>query len=278
MGIWIVLPAYNEAVALPRLLARLDRLPESSPELFADLRFLVVDDGSSDATAEIARLWPRVRVARHERNLGLGQALLTGLVSALADPAASLVITMDADDTAGAEVVVSLATRALQGADVVIASRYRPGAVVTGVPLGRRAISRAASWLCHLTFRYPGVRDYTSGFRAYSRSFLASALSMWADRLVTSHGVACQLELLWKGARSAGGTPRFAEVPLVLHYDRKPGRSKLNLLPAAREALAWALRPLLPPNGRVSTPPCIPLHQQAQPRKGPGVKGGAARL
>lgn len=273
MGIWVVLPAYNEAEALPRLLARLDRLPESSPELFADLRFLVVDDGSSDATAEAAGRWPRVRLVRHERNLGLGQALLTGLTSALADPAASLVITMDADDTAGPEVVTSLALRALQGADVVIASRYRPGAVVTGVPAGRRVISRAASWLCRLTFRYPGVRDYTSGFRAYSRSFLAAARAMWGDRLVTSHGVACQLELLWKGARATGGSVRFAEVPLVLHYDRKPGRSKLSLLPAAREALAWAVRPLLPANGRVSTSPGASLYEQARP-VGPGTGGG----
>src|SRR3990170_6068862 len=105
----IILPAYNEAAALPPLLAAIatDVPCELSP------RVIVVDDGSTDDTARVAKsasssLPPSLLTAHcllltvvsHPRNLGLGAALRTGLTAAMADAADDdIIVVMDADNT-----------------------------------------------------------------------------------------------------------------------------------------------------------------------------------
>jgi len=233
-GVWIVLPAYNEARALPGLLAGLKALSDNLP----GLRLLVVDDGSSDGTVEAAQRGG-AEVIRHARNLGLGRALLTGFAAALSDPDAACVVTMDADGTAGAGVALALAQAVLSGgAGIAIASRRVPGARVKGVPPLRRAASLAGSLLCRAALGLP-VRDCTSGFRAYSAPTLRGALEAWGGDLVTASGPASQVELLWKCLPFAG---KVSEVPLVLDYGPKRGRSSTRLLRHSAEALALVAR------------------------------------
>lgn len=71
-----------------------------------------------------------------------------------------------------------------------------------------------------------GIRDFTSGFRAYRVSLLRRASTHWGERLVEERGFACMVELLLK-LRHCG--PAVSEIPLRLRYDRKPGASKLRL-------------------------------------------------
>jgi len=174
------------------------------------------------------------QVVRHSSNLGLGQALLTGL-RACSD--ADVILTMDADGTAGLDVALALAVAVAGGADLAVASRYVPGARVAGIPAGRRLLSRAGSVLARLVLGLP-VRDSTSGFRAYSGTVLREALRLWDGRLVTARGPACQLELLWKCLPFAH---RVVEVPLVLDYGKR-GKSRLRIWRGAAEALACLLR------------------------------------
>src|SRR5262249_42542438 len=85
-GVWVVIAAYNEARAIGRVLAGLSALP---------YRVLVVDDGSIDATGEVAAR-AGAEVLRHPINLGQGAALQTGIDYALLS-GASHVVTFDAD-------------------------------------------------------------------------------------------------------------------------------------------------------------------------------------
>src|SRR5206468_4069357 len=99
-AIHIVLPAYNEAARLPRLL---DRIDEAMAEAAFPYRVILVDDGSTDETfalaQEAARRLP-ILVERHSRNQGLGITLRDGLrAAAQVAEDRDLIVTMDADDT-----------------------------------------------------------------------------------------------------------------------------------------------------------------------------------
>ena len=95
----------------------------------------------------------------------------------------------------------------------------------TAPPL-RRLMSRGAAHMFRVVAKVDGVRDFTSGYRAYRVSLLRRAAGHWGERLVVEQGFACMVELLLKLRHC---NPRIAEVPLVLQYDRKQGASKLKL-------------------------------------------------
>jgi len=221
----VVIPAYNEARALPGLLCSLGNLRD----LFAEVRFVVVDDGSSDGTAEVAARHG-AEVVRHPSNRGPGPALLSGLRAA---QDADAVVTAGADGAAGREVASRLILAVMGGAGIAVASRYVAGAEVRGVPLLRRLLSRGVSVLACLVLGLP-VRDVTSGFRAYSGEVLRGAFSRWGDALVTCRGRGCQLELLCKCLPFAG---RVEEVSLA----PAGGAGSWSWRDAA-EALAWLCR------------------------------------
>ena len=171
--ILIVLPAYNEAEGLPPLL---NEIRQCMKESRLEYKVVVVDDGSSDGTWDAivrhAQEMPVVPV-RHEKNRGLAEALRSGLQVALAEAAPTdVIVTMDADNTHAPGLVMRMLGLIREGHDVVIGSRYVPGARVVGVPLHRRLLSYNASLLMRAVFPIQGVRDYTCGFRAYRASIL----------------------------------------------------------------------------------------------------------
>jgi dolichol-phosphate mannosyltransferase len=78
-----------------------------------------------------------------------------------------------------------------------------------------------------LAVRYPGVRDYSCGFRAYTADILRKLPDAYGSEYLCEDGFACMLELLFKLKRIHA---RATEVPLVLRYDRKQGESKMKVL------------------------------------------------
>lgn len=223
----VVLPAYNEEESLPPLLSRLSGLGRSST---APLTVWVVDDGSSDSTAQVVRDGVPgldVRLVSHPVNLGLGQAVHSGLRAVLASAAPDdVVVIMDADDTHDVLLVPRMRDAMDEGADIVIASRFVSGGDDRTAPPFRRLLSRGAAGLFRLALPLDGVNDFTSGYRAYRVSLLGRAMSHYGERLVEEQGFACMVELLLKLRHCH---PVMAEVPLVLRYDRKLGPSKLRL-------------------------------------------------
>ena len=234
------MPAYNEERTIPKLLVRLH---EDLVDDGVDYAVIVVDDGSADRTYDavcaVARDKP-VTVVRHEQNLGLGEAIRTGLLRACEEAAdRDIIITMDADDTHTPGLILRMVRTIREGSDLVIASRYQPGARVIGVSLGRRLLSRAASLVCQVSFPTAGVRDFTCGYRAYRASLLKEAFARYGRSLVEHSGFQCMLDLLLK-MRSMGAI--IVEVPLILRYDQKHSASKMKIGQTIRASLLLLLR------------------------------------
>ena len=231
----IVLPAYNEESALPALL-------EGLKSVLANCDFpsevIVVNDGSTDRTLEIIRSFDTrlsLRVIDLQPNRGLARALKTGLSAAVAGAQADdVIVTMDADNSHPPALIPQMVGLVRNGSDVVIASRYRSGSRVSGVPRLRRLMSLGACGLFCLLVPIRGVRDYTCGFRAYRAELLIRAFALYPDTLIKQPGFGCMAELLMKLERLE---PRISEVPLALNYNLRNRVSKMNVWQTARETL-----------------------------------------
>lgn len=237
---WIVLPAYNEADNLGDLLRGIavTMAGEGWP-----YRVVVVDDGSADATATVAREHATampLELLVHERNQGLGPTIRDGLRHAAeAAGPADVIVSMDADNSHLPGLIPSLVRRVRAGQDVVIASRYQRGSQIRGVPAGRVLVSLVASWLFRLVFPIRWVRDYTCGYRAYRAEVLRRAFADLGDGFIDQPGFQCMVDILLKLARRGC---LFDEAPMVLRYDQKIGPSKMNVRGTIAATLKLMLR------------------------------------
>jgi len=161
----VIVPCYNEEGSLPGLALRLAHLrKELAPR--GALEVVLVDDGSADRTAELARRLfgdgPGFRLVRHPRNLGLGAAFATGIDAAHG----TLIGTVDADGSYDPLLLVELFARLDAGADLATASPYHPQGEVAGVGALRLVLSRGVSRLYGWVLPQH-LYTYTSCFRAY---------------------------------------------------------------------------------------------------------------
>jgi dolichol-phosphate mannosyltransferase len=240
--VWIVLPAFNEERDLPSLLERID---EATEEAGLPFEILIVDDGSTDATAEVAGIWSNklpLQVMTHDQNQGLGETLRDGLEWAchLAQPT-DVIVTLDADNTHTPELILRMVRTVREGHDVVVASRFMPGSRVRGVPFNRRVLSRVAGLLFKVVFPIPGIRDYTCGYRAYRAGLLQDVI-MKNPRFFDQDGFQVMVDVLLKLRRNRDLI--FGEVPLILRYDLKEGSSKMEVGTTIRGTLALMWRRL----------------------------------
>ena len=213
--VWAVLPTYNEAENIERLVeAVLERLPESR-------RVLVVDDNSPDGTGEIAdRLAAAhddVSVLHRASKQGLGPAYIAGFREALAG-GAELIMEMDSDFSHDPVYLPQL-LRAIESADVAIGSRYVPGGGVTEWGKVRRFISRGGSRYARAILGVD-IRDLTGGFKCFRREVL-EAIDL--DD-VNALGYAFQVEMTYRAIQAGF---RVVEVPIVFR-DRTEGSSKMS--------------------------------------------------
>jgi dolichol-phosphate mannosyltransferase len=217
-GAWLILPTYNEAENIERLVRAV--LPELE-STGREHTVLIVDDGSPDGTGQIAdrlaeELEP-VRVLHRPEKKGLGRAYLAGFEVALAG-GAELVLEMDSDfshDPADLPRLIAAA----DAADLVLGSRYVPGGGVENWGAVRRALSRGGSWYAQILLGVP-VRDLTGGFKCFNRRVL-EAIDLDG---VHADGYGFQIELTYRAVQ-AGFT--VAEVP-ILFRERREGHSKMT--------------------------------------------------
>ena len=164
MKLVVQLPALNEEQSIGGVL---DSIPRSLPEV-DELQVLVVDDGSTDRTAELARARGAV-VVSHARNRGVGAAFRTGLAKAT-ELGADIVVTLDADGQFNPGDIPKLIAPILAGeADFVTASRFLDPALVPEMPAAKRwGNDFMARWVSSITHKR--FQDVSCGFRAYSKN------------------------------------------------------------------------------------------------------------
>ena len=236
----VVLPVYNEEQHIGALLGKIDDAMRRSRVPF---EVIAVDDGSSDGTSTILEEQKQrlpLSVYRHQVNQGLGATIGDGLrIAAKVAAADDVIVTMDSDETHSPDLMVQMVRMIGEGRDVVIASRYQPGARVVGVSVLRRFLSFGASILFRLAFPTRGVRDFTCGYRAYRGSVLHRAITMFGEGFASTSGFECMVDILLT-LRSM--QVRFGEVPIVLRYDFKQGASKMQIVRTVRRSLAVLVR------------------------------------
>jgi len=225
----LLLPAYNEALALARLLPQ---VRAADPEI----RVIVCDDGSSDRTADVTREH-NYDLIQHESNQGLAAAVrsLISYAAAVAEHD-DVIVMMDGDGTMNPDQIAAMKDRLAEGYDVVIASRFQPGAIEKGTSLLRRAYSHGCRLLFQTLQPIPNVSDYTCGYRAYRASVLKRQVSLY-PAIFDAPGFSAATELLLS-LRLQGA--RMSEVPLILRYDEKPTASKMRVARTIREYLRLA--------------------------------------
>jgi len=241
MKVVVALPAYNEETALPALL---DSIIETLSHERREYSIVVVDDGSRDRTGAIIEEYAKKApvIALHNNpNQGLALTLKRGLLAALERTPGTddIIITLDADNTQPPGLMPRMIRGIAEGNDVVIASRYREGSRVRGVPFYRELISLGAAMLFKLVLPIRGVRDYTCGFRAYRASLLKELVDHDGDRFVSEKGFSCMVDVLLKLRRF---DPVMTEVPMVLRYDLKPGASKMRVIKTIFDTLRLLAR------------------------------------
>jgi dolichol-phosphate mannosyltransferase len=217
--IWVVMPTYNEAANLERIVRAADaELERLAP---GDHRILVVDDNSPDGTGAIADSLAvevdGVEVLHRPGKSGLGSAYRAGFAHAL-EAGAELLVEMDADFSHDPRCLGAL-LEAASSADLVLGSRYVPGGGVRDWGLVRRVISRGGGWYARMILGVE-VRDLTGGFKCIRREVL-EAIDLDSVR---ADGYVFQIEVTYR-ALMAGFTVK--EVPIVFQ-DRTVGASKMS--------------------------------------------------
>jgi len=238
-----VVPTHNEAGSIGQLADALLQL--RLPDI--ELRILVVDDASSDGTAELVESWARrapgrVDLLRRPAKRGLGSAYIEGFAQALAG-GADLIAQMDADLSHDPAALVAMAD-AIRDADVVLASRYIAGGGVDGEwGWHRKLVSRLANRLIVPTLLSCPMTDATGGYRLWRRSAVARIAPSISVR---SNGYGFQVEMAYLAHQLAC---RVKEVPIYFR-ERTTGQSKMSL----REALG-AVRDILAIRNRHAASP-----------------------
>lgn len=217
MPITIVLPTYNEAENLPKLVSALLSLP-------LELSVLVVDDHSPDGTGEIADQLSeqhpgKVSVLHRAGKLGLRSAYIEGFRKAFG-MGADAVVQMDADFSHDPAVLTEMAGR-IASCDVVIGSRYvKGGSLDERWPIWRKMLSAFGNFYARTILNFP-LRDVTTGYRMWRREVL---LSMPLDR-IRSNGYIFLVEMAYVAYLMKY---KVSEVPI--HFaDRRWGKSKMSL-------------------------------------------------
>ena len=212
----VIIPTYNEKENIEKMIHKVFSLP-------VDFDLLIVDDNSPDGTAQIikdlqSKYKDRLHIVERKGKLGLGTAYIAGFRWALKKNFARI-FEMDADFQHNPDDLVSIYNASVEGADLVIGSRYISGVNVVNWPIQRVLMSYYASAYVRMVTRMP-VRDATAGFKCYSRAVLES---INFDK-IKMKGYGFQIEMKFTAWKLGY---KIKEVPIIF-MPREGGDSKMH--------------------------------------------------
>ncbi len=224
MKLIIQIPCLNEAGTLAIAVRALPREVDG----FDTVEWLVVDDGSTDGTAELARTLGVDHVVRHPVNRGLATAFMTGLETCLR-LGADVIVNTDADNQYEARDIPKLTAPILSGeADMVIGGR--PIAETEHFSWIKKSLQHLGSWAVRIASR-TSVADAPSGFRAISRET--------ATRLNVFNPYTYTLETIIQAGLS---NMRVLSVPIGTNEDLRPSRLVKSIPSYVRRSLITIVR------------------------------------
>jgi len=219
LHITIVIPTYNEAENLPKLVSALFSLP-------LDLHALVVDDNSPDGTGrmadELVIAYPgRVDVLHRPGKMGLRSAYLNGFQKILdGGGSAQAIVQMDADFSHDPAVLVDMA-KLLESCDVVLGSRYvKGGSVDERWPIWRKSLSAFGNYYARTILGLP-LRDITTGYRMWRHE----TLQQIPFERIQSNGYVFLVEMAYLAHCLEF---KIGESPIYF-ADRRWGKSKMSI-------------------------------------------------
>jgi glycosyltransferase involved in cell wall biosynthesis len=220
----VQIPCFNEASTLPAALAA---LPRQIPGI-DQIEILIIDDGSKDGTAEVARAAGVHHIVHFPRNLGLAAAFTAGLEESLRQ-GADIIVNTDADNQYEAKDIPRLIEPLLaRRADIVVGNR-QVASLAHFSPLKRRLQvfgSRVIGWASGLD-----TPDATSGFRAITREA--------ALRTFVLSGYSYTLETL---IQAGAGRMTVEYVPIAINPQTRPSRLMRSIPHYIRKSTATILR------------------------------------
>jgi len=222
--ITIVIPTYNEAPNIEQLLADIRKVSESHEDVIFSV--LVIDDSSPDGTADIVKValttlksknFSIELVVRMKKD-GLGRAYMFGFDKVLKENTADYIFQMDADMSHNPIYINNFISQIKQGADFIVATRYRQGGAIPDWSWYRKFLSRSGNVYARMMLGNK-LTDYTGGYNAYSADLLKAINT---DTL-TGKGYGFLIDLKY---RAMNNSKKIAEVPIVF-LDRQHGTSKM---------------------------------------------------
>jgi len=222
----VILPCYNEEENLNTFIHKIDETLHH----FMPYKIIAVNDGSQDHSGdllkELSTKYPIILI-EHRMNKGLSAALHTGLETALKYSSdEDFIITMDSDNTHDPQQILNMLNAAMNGANIVIGSRYVPNGKQINVSPHRVFLSKTINLLLRKIAKLP-VKDVTSGYRCFKASAVRE-LKKTGQKFLESKGFEVSFELL---AKTFWCSSTIKEVPITLDYSKKKGKSKMRILP-----------------------------------------------
>lgn len=206
MKLIIQIPCYNEADTLA---ITLSALPRAVPG-FDKVEWLVIDDGSMDATIKVAEENGVDHIVRHTRNQGLARAFMTGVREAVR-LGADVIVNTDADNQYNADDIPSLTQPIIDGqADIVVGAR--PIDNINHFSAVKKMLQKIGSWAVRTASR-TDIPDAASGFRAMSRNA--------AQQLIVFNNYTYTLETIIQAGQK---NIAITSIPIRVNKDMRPSR------------------------------------------------------
>jgi dolichol-phosphate mannosyltransferase len=228
--LYIVVPVLNEVENLERLFVSFRQLIVELKDLY-ELRFIMVDDGSTDETGAVSLKLSggmNFTLLKHTVNQGPGKAFATAFkhLANLIDDGA-MIVTIEGDNTSRHELLKQMIVRSREGFEVVFASPYLYGGGITNTSSMRVILSNVANVFVKEFLGIHGIVTMSSFFRLYRGETILRLQRYYGAEIIERAGFESMIELLLKMIYL---NISISEIAMLLDTSRRVGKSKMKIL------------------------------------------------